>query len=985
MNKILFMKNPNFLKWYDPKSHRKIKFFLLVTLLLFSHFVSSQTITVTGSENNVMISKVNLSVGSKLIEQKSPTENPNPLPIDVPVLIQSVLLDNGKELFATTRIPEVVRPHPVLGTNKISGNSVEVINSVQKAVGHMDPEFIPNLEKVVSTPDLRSYWSIGSQPSIPSGESFVDLKYPLPNSGYIMISERNGNSSLDLIPLGTDGKPIPGATTVQVRGYQWNTGVNHPTNISSQKQWLIVFSPALFDTFLPINGVRVVSINEPDGKLIFFVGSLAAAPDQAGPISNLGADAVVNVLDNDELNGAPVKPFEVNLSVVTPFPDNTLTFNEEGTVDVPAGTPPGTYTMTYQITDVVGGESDQATVTIRVFEQMPEANDDNGGFQTIEGADAVVNVLENDLLNGEPATLENILLSEVTNNTNNVLTLNEDGSVDVAAGAEPGVYQLTYQICDRADGKKCDAAIVKVFLEVTELEAVDDDFGTYRQSGPIGNILINDLINGNPVSSKNVTIEFTDTNGLTDLTVEENGSISLPHQPAPGDYVLVYKLSEKSNPENGDDAEVRFTVYENSMTAIDDQAQTGQNLPIEIPVLENDIFPAGQPDLTSLAIQTTAENGTLTVNGNGSISYLPSSNFVGEDSFTYSICDGEGSESCDTALVTITVGAISLELTKTVDKTKVTVGELVTYTITLTNNSFFDITDIHIEDPLPEELMFVSGSPSPDSENSWDIPILNRGETITLVIETMAISTGEAINRVTVKTDGFQINEQAETVFILSNAIDLSVTKSSFGTQIFQGNEFEYEILVENQGEANALEVVITDNLPEGLQYIKSTSTSSSNEIEAVPSANGNNITWAVANFPAGQSLTITLTVKADKVGPIVNNVTVSSTKGEELTPSDNMDQDENEVLAFFIPNVITPSHQDNKNDQFVIKGVDQFASNKLVIFNRWGDHVFEAENYKNNWAADGLSAGSYFYVLMVTDSKGKEQSYKGWIQVIKN
>ncbi|MEX2592890.1 MAG: gliding motility-associated C-terminal domain-containing protein [Anditalea sp.] len=890
------MKNPIFLKWYCPKSNIRIYFLLLLAFLLLTQFVSAQTITVTGSENNVNISKVNLTVGSKLIQQQDPTGNTNPPPTDEPVLIQSVVLENGKELFATTRIPEIVNPNPVLGTEQIEGHSVAVINSTNSSVGHMDSEFIPNLVKVVSTPDLRSYWSIGSQPSIPSGETFVDLKYQLPNSGYIMFSERNGNSSVDLVPLGADGKPIPGANTVQIRGYQWNTGVNHPTDVPLQKQWLIVFSASLFDTFLPINGVSIVSINEPDGKLIFFVGSMAAAPDHAGPISNLnGADAVLNVFDNDELNGAPVKPFDVELSVVTPFPENTLTFNEEGTVGVPAGTPPGTYTMTYQITDRVGGESDQAIVTVRVFEQMPEANDDNGGSHTINGADAVVNVLDNDLLNGEPATLENIILSEITNNTNDVLALNPDGSVDVAAGAEPGVYQLTYQICDRADATKCDTAIVKVYLEVTKLEAVDDNFGTYKQSGTIGNILLNDLINGNPVSPKKVDFEFTDTDGLTDLIVEENGSLKLPQRPAPGEYVLIYKLSEKLNQENEDHAEVRFTVLEN------------------------------------------------------------------------------------------TVGPILIKLVKTVDKTKVAVGDMLTYTVTLTNNSSFDVTDIIVEDPLPEELMFISGSPSPSGENSWSIPVMAPGETVAIAIEAMAISIGEAINRVTVKSGDYQIIESAETVTIFSKSVDLSITKTSFGTEIYQGNEFEYEIQVENNGDTDASEVVITDNLPEGLSYINTTSTASSNQIEAMPSVDGSNITWTVANFPAGQSLTITLIVRADQLGPKINQVEVTTPQDEELKPSDNMDQDDNEVLAFFIPNVITPSLKDNKNDQFVIKGVDRFAHNKLVIFNRWGDHVFEAENYRNNWTADGLSSGSYFYVLEVTDSKGEEQTFQGWIQVIKN
>ncbi|MFT6827694.1 MAG: gliding motility-associated-like protein, partial [Roseivirga sp.] len=80
--------------------------------------------------------------------------------------------------------------------------------------------------------------------------------------------------------------------------------------------------------------------------------------------------------------------------------------------------------------------------------------------------------------------------------------------------------------------------------------------------------------------------------------------------------------------------------------------------------------------------------------------------------------------------------------------------------------------------------------------------------------------------------------------------------------------------------------------------------------------------------------------------------------------------------------NVITPNN-DGKNDAFVINGIGKFTSNEIVIVNRFGDHVFERKNYQNNWSAEGLSSGTYFYVLSVVDNSGKQIVFKGWIQVI--
>lgn len=84
-----------------------------------------------------------------------------------------------------------------------------------------------------------------------------------------------------------------------------------------------------------------------------------------------------------------------------------------------------------------------------------------------------------------------------------------------------------------------------------------------------------------------------------------------------------------------------------------------------------------------------------------------------------------------------------------------------------------------------------------------------------------------------------------------------------------------------------------------------------------------------------------------------------------------------------FIPNVFSPNG-DGSNDEFFIKGISE-NNCKLIIFNRWGQKVFEEKNYqdKNNW--DGkdkngnkLASGVYFYNLYCNDG-----IRKGWVEVI--
>ena len=100
------------------------------------------------------------------------------------------------------------------------------------------------------------------------------------------------------------------------------------------------------------------------------------------------------------------------------------------------------------------------------------------------------------------------------------------------------------------------------------------------------------------------------------------------------------------------------------------------------------------------------------------------------------------------------------------------------------------------------------------------------------------------------------------------------------------------------------------------------------------------------------------------------------------MSPDDNAASASIRVKPFMIPNTITPNG-DRKNDVFVINGLGKFVSNELVIFNRWGAHVYQKNGYPNDWGADGLVDGTYYYVFTAIDENGKRHEFKGWIQVI--
>lgn len=73
-------------------------------------------------------------------------------------------------------------------------------------------------------------------------------------------------------------------------------------------------------------------------------------------------------------------------------------------------------------------------------------------------------------------------------------------------------------------------------------------------------------------------------------------------------------------------------------------------------------------------------------------------------------------------------------------------------------------------------------------------------------------------------------------------------------------------------------------------------------------------------------------------------------------------------VINLLIPTLITPN-QDNRNDYFILRGLETLGRTELVIFDRRGLKVYENMDYDNSWEgldynSNPLPDDTYFYVL---------------------
>ncbi len=74
----------------------------------------------------------------------------------------------------------------------------------------------------------------------------------------------------------------------------------------------------------------------------------------------------------------------------------------------------------------------------------------------------------------------------------------------------------------------------------------------------------------------------------------------------------------------------------------------------------------------------------------------------------------------------------------------------------------------------------------------------------------------------------------------------------------------------------------------------------------------------------------------------------------------------------------------DGVNDNFIILGIERFPDNRVQVYNRWGNSVYDRQGYTNDdpfagqWNGNDLPDGTYFYLI----EDGEGEQYSGWLQI---
>jgi|GEM_PF-747850 len=138
--------------------------------------------------------------------------------------------------------------------------------------------------------------------------------------------------------------------------------------------------------------------------------------------------------------------------------------------------------------------------------------------------------------------------------------------------------------------------------------------------------------------------------------------------------------------------------------------------------------------------------------------------------------------------------------------------------------------------------------------------------------------------------------------------------------------------------------------------------------------ASGSNLSYSISKTgfdPASGSLSVASSDIAQNVVLVASPVTVPN---PELNPNA-------ELVAQLNPRNIFSPNGDGVNESWEVEGIEQQPELRVLIFNMYGQQVFQAQPYTNSWDGLGLPEGIYYYQMQNQHGKAVK---KGAITLVR-
>ena len=394
-------------------------------------------------------------------------------------------------------------------------------------------------------------------------------------------------------------------------------------------------------------------------------GSLVLGNTQGSVASGHSGGSASSALVNATIDGTPASPSDLTDITLTQTAGTSATIGADGVIQVPAGTPAGSYALTVRACESVN-PSNCATGTYVLSVGTADLALASGSGTISSGnlGGVAGNVLHGATLDGEPAAPGELTAPVLTNPAGTGATLGTDGTLTLPAGVAAGEYTLSFSTCEALNPANCRTGTFTVTVGAGVL-LVPDLFGDVisgNLGGTVGSVLDDATLDGEPVTEDDIgsvrVLEDEDTGAL----VSPDGVVTFPPGVPGGLYTLIIEVCQALNPDACVLSEVIVDVGVADLIANDDFGTVGSGLAggSAVDLLVNDTLDGEIPAPGQVIIDILDDGGIFGVTVDDGILIVPASTPAATYTLGIEVCEALNPTNCDTSTATVTVGDATL-------------------------------------------------------------------------------------------------------------------------------------------------------------------------------------------------------------------------------------------------------------------------------------------------------------------------------------
>ena len=251
-----------------------------------------------------------------------------------------------------------------------------------------------------------------------------------------------------------------------------------------------------------------------------------------------------------------------------------------------------------------------------------------------------------------------------------------------------------------------------------------------------------------------------------------------------------------------------------------------------------------------------------------------------------------------------------LAIKKLVNDTNPKFNSLVEWTLRVINNGPDTATGVVVCDILPEGLISIDKS----FNGTWNVGKLLNNQTKELTIICLVNKTGKLVNIADIAGNEYDCNLTNNIVnksIEVAQSADLFVKKYVNNTSPDFGEIIKWSVVVSNNGPDIATNVQVNDLLDDGLIFVKSSSTKGNYDVKSG--------IWTIDSLAPETDETLNIYCKVNKIGKILNFVSVNSTQ-YDWNESNNHDNESVNAVKIADLSVIKLINNSNPNYNDLIK-----------------------------------------------------------------